>query len=57
VMKIKTGQDVVLSVPNEAGPVHARLTANGLVYSYNEAYARRPGVVGFVPRARLDSLF
>jgi Tol biopolymer transport system component len=57
VMKITTGQDIVLGFANEAGPVHARLTAKGLVYSYNEAYARRPGVVGFVPWATLDTFF
>jgi Tol biopolymer transport system component len=57
VMKINTGQDIVLGLPNEAGPVHARLTATGLVYSYNQAYARRPGVVGFVPRSALNALF
>jgi hypothetical protein len=27
------------------------------VYSYNQAYARRPGVVGFVPRSALNALF
>ena len=57
VMKINTGQDIVLGLPNEAGPVHARLTATGLVYSYNQAYARRPGVVGLVPRSALNALF
>jgi WD40 repeat protein len=57
VMKINTGQDIVLGLPNEAGPVHARLTATGLVYSYNQAYAIRPGVVGFVPRSALNALF
>jgi Tol biopolymer transport system component len=57
VLKIRTGQDVVLGLPNEAGPVHARLTATGLVYSYNQAYARRPGLVGFISLAALDNLF
>jgi Tol biopolymer transport system component len=57
VMKVSSGADLVVGFPNEVGPVHARLTATGLVYSYNQAYARRPGVVGFIPQAALDTFF
>jgi dipeptidyl aminopeptidase/acylaminoacyl peptidase len=56
ILNLSTGHDLVLGLPNEAGPAHARLIPSGLVYSYNEAYAAIAGVVGFVAQSELITL-
>jgi hypothetical protein len=53
VLRLVDGRDVVLRLGNEAGPADAALEPEGLYYSYNEAYAPKPGRIGFVPLRRL----
>jgi len=53
VLRLSDGRDVVLRLPNEAGPADAALGPQGLYYSYNRAYSTRPGRIGFIPIGRL----
>jgi WD40 repeat protein len=53
VHRVADGREFVIRVPQEAGPVFARLVRDGLFYAYNRAYAKPPGRVVFVPRAAL----
>jgi len=53
VLRLSDGRDVVLRLPNEAGPADAALVPQGLYYSYNQAYSARPGRIGFIPIEKL----
>jgi hypothetical protein len=53
VLRLSDGRDVVLRLPNEAGPGDAALVPQGLYYSYNQAYSARPGRIGFIPIEKL----
>jgi hypothetical protein len=48
-IRLADGKDVVLAIPNQAGPSHAELDPAGLFYSWNEPYTRRPGRLAFLP--------
>lgn len=54
VLDLSNGREVVVNTPGATGPAHAAFGSGGLFYSYNEAYAKRPGRVGFVSLAALD---
>jgi TolB protein len=53
VFRVSDGREFVIRIPEEAGPVFARLVPDGLFYAYNRAYAKPPGRVVFVPRSAL----
>jgi hypothetical protein len=57
VFRVSDGREFVIRIPNEAGPVFARLVRDGLFYAYNRAYVRPPGRVVFVPQAALLRAF
>jgi len=48
-IRLADGKDVVLDIPNQAGPSHAELEPSGLFYSWNEPYTRKPGRLAFLP--------
>jgi len=48
VLDLSNGREVVLNTPGATGPLHASFGSGGLFYSYNEAYAKRPGRLGFI---------
>ena len=54
VMRISDGREVVLDTRSGTGPVHAQFVSTGLYYAYNEAYATKPGRVGFIGTAELE---
>jgi Tol biopolymer transport system component len=56
VRSLRSGRDIVLSLPHQAGEVHARLMPGTLVYSYNRAYDLRPGGVEAVAIAMLNRI-
>ncbi len=57
VIRLADGKDLVLEIPNQAGPVHAELDPSGLFYSWNEPHTRRPGRIAFLPFADLLAAF
>jgi Tol biopolymer transport system component len=54
VLRLSDGREIVVDTPNAAEPVFARFVPSGLFYSFNEAYAKRPGRVAFVARSALE---
>jgi Tol biopolymer transport system component len=54
VLRLSDGREIVVDTPNAAEPVFARFVPGGLFYSFNEAYAERPGRVAFVARSELE---
>jgi Tol biopolymer transport system component len=47
-LRLSTGTDVVLALPNQGPWIEVDLTAAGLFYAYNAPYTQRVGRVGFV---------
>ena len=54
ILRLSDGREIVIDIPNATEPVFARFVANGLFYSFNESYERRPGRLAFVARAELE---
>ena len=54
VLRLSDGREIVVDTPNATEPVFARFVPSGLFYSFNEAYAKRPGRVAFVARSELE---
>lgn len=54
VLRLSDDRELVVATPNAAEPVFARFVPGGLFYSFNEAYARRPGRIAFVARPDLE---
>jgi hypothetical protein len=54
VVGLSTGRDMVIDTPNATEPVFAQLVPSGLFYAYNEAYAKRPGLLVFVAKPKLE---
>ncbi len=52
-LRLQDGLDQTLSLPGQAGPVGAVLTADGLFISYDRAYESKPGHLLFMPAANL----
>jgi hypothetical protein len=56
-LRLSTGSDRVLAIPQEAQPAHAALERDGLYYSYNRQGASSdPGRLAFVPTRELRAL-
>jgi dipeptidyl aminopeptidase/acylaminoacyl peptidase len=54
-LRLADGRAVALRLPGQSGPALARLSREGLFVA-STALAPRPGVLSFVPAARLDAL-
>jgi hypothetical protein len=54
-LRLADGRDVALRLPGQTGPALARLSDRGL-FVLHTALAAKPGVLGFVPAARVDAL-
>ena len=54
VLRLSDGRAIVIDTPNATGPVFARFVPDGLFYSFNESYEKRPGRLAFVARAELE---
>jgi Tol biopolymer transport system component len=57
VIDLMNGHVVVLGFRQQAGPTNAHLVPAGLVYSYGEAYSKRPGRLGIIPTAAFVESF
>jgi hypothetical protein len=57
VIDLMSGRTAVLGFRQQAEPTDAHLVPAGLVYSYGEAYSKRPGRLGFIPTAALGISF
>ncbi|HSC90927.1 MAG TPA: hypothetical protein VLB86_04650 [Gaiellaceae bacterium] len=53
VLRLSTGRDVTLDLPNQGPWIHADLTEAGLFCTYAAPYVRQPGRLVFVPLAAL----
>jgi len=54
VLRLSDGRELVVDTPNATAPVFARFVPDGLFYSFNESYARRPGRLVFVARRQVE---
>jgi Tol biopolymer transport system component len=54
VLRLHDGREIVVRTPNATEPVFARFVPNGLFYSFNKAYEKRPGRLVFVARSQLE---
>jgi hypothetical protein len=54
VLRLSDGHEIVIDTPTATEPVFARVAPSGMVYSFNESYAKRPGRLVFVARSELE---
>jgi Tol biopolymer transport system component len=55
-LRLSTGEDVVLQLPNEEGPAGAALEPDGLYYTYNQGGSSQHGRLSFLTTQQLTQL-